>query len=82
MTRNITDCHQALQDAYNKAVAAWKAQYPDKSTPFISCAYRSFAEQQATYNQGRTLPGNIVTWALPGQSAHNYLPSLDRKSVV
>jgi hypothetical protein len=33
---------------------------------------RSFDEQQAIYNKGRSAPGEIVTRAVPGQSPHNY----------
>jgi len=33
---------------------------------------RSFTEQQSTYNQGRTTPGNVVTQARPGDSYHQY----------
>ena len=34
--------------------------------------FRSFADQQAIYDQGRTTPGKIVTWAKAGQSYHCY----------
>lgn len=33
---------------------------------------RTFEEQQTIYNKGRIAPGNIVTYAMPGQSYHNY----------
>ena len=33
---------------------------------------RTWAEQQALWNQGRTTPGKIVTHAQGGQSWHNY----------
>lgn len=33
---------------------------------------RTIEEQDALYAQGRTLPGNIVTRAKGGESAHNY----------
>lgn len=33
---------------------------------------RSFAQQQALWAQGRTMPGEVVTWAPPGSSYHNY----------
>lgn len=33
---------------------------------------RTFQEQDLIYQQGRTRPGNIVTWAKPGFSYHNY----------
>jgi len=37
-----------------------------------SGGFRSFEEQQAIYNQGRTTPGDIVSNARAGQSWHNY----------
>lgn len=33
---------------------------------------RTFAEQQKIWDQGRTKPGKVVTWAPPGSSYHNY----------
>ena len=38
---------------------------------------RTLEEQQRLYNQGRTTPGKIVTYAKPGQSAHNYGAAYD-----
>jgi hypothetical protein len=38
----------------------------------ITSAYRSFAEQDALFAQGRTQPGNIVTNARGGESIHNF----------
>lgn len=43
----------------------------------ISSGYRSNAEQQRLYNQGRTTAGNVVTNAKPGQSVHNYGLAID-----
>ena len=43
----------------------------------VTSGYRSFAEQQALYNQGRTTPGNIVTNAPPGHSYHNWGMAVD-----
>jgi peptidoglycan L-alanyl-D-glutamate endopeptidase CwlK len=37
--------------------------------------HRSDAEQATLYAKGRTTPGPIVTWAKPGTSRHNTLPS-------
>ena len=39
--------------------------------------FRSSAEQNALYAQGRTTPGQIVTWAKGGQSYHNYGLAVD-----
>jgi hypothetical protein len=33
---------------------------------------RTFAQQQAVYDQGRTAPGSVVTKARPGDSYHQY----------
>lgn len=41
----------------------------------VACGYRSMEEQARLYAQGRTEPGDIVTWARPGQSRHNFCPS-------
>jgi len=38
----------------------------------IYCGYRSNAEQDALYAQGRTVAGKIVTMAKAGQSKHNF----------
>ncbi|MCD9185618.1 MAG: peptidoglycan-binding protein [Pyrinomonadaceae bacterium] len=43
----------------------------------VTSGYRSFAEQNALYAQGRTKPGNIVTNARGGQSLHNYGLAVD-----
>jgi len=37
-----------------------------------TCTYRSNAEQDKAFAQGRTVRGNIVTRARGGQSAHNF----------
>lgn len=37
----------------------------------VTCTWRSAAEQDALYAQGRTVPGKIVTNARAGQSMHN-----------
>lgn len=43
----------------------------------ITNGYRSQAEQDALYEQGRTTPGSIVTWVRGGNSAHNYGMAVD-----
>ena len=43
----------------------------------VTCTYRSFAEQNALFEQGRSKPGPIVTNAQGGQSAHNYGLAID-----
>jgi len=43
----------------------------------ITQGLRTWSEQQAIYNQGRTTPGKIVTDAKPGYSAHNFGYAVD-----
>ncbi|MFJ5625461.1 M15 family metallopeptidase [Peribacillus loiseleuriae] len=43
----------------------------------ISDGYRSIAEQDKLYAQGRTAPGKVVTNAKGGQSNHNYGLAVD-----
>lgn len=38
----------------------------------IICGFRTYAEQDALYAQGRTVPGNTVTKARGGFSNHNF----------
>ncbi len=44
---------------------------------FVTSGFRSFAEQEVLYQQGRTTKGSIVTNAKPGQSNHNYGIAVD-----
>lgn len=43
----------------------------------ITSGTRTYAEQQALYDQGRSKPGKIVTNAKPGSSWHNHGVALD-----
>lgn len=43
----------------------------------IYCTYRSGAEQEELYEQGRTKPGKIVTNAHAGESLHNWRCAFD-----
>lgn len=43
-----------------------------KQYVIITCGYRSKAEQDALYAQGRTKPGNVITNAKGGFSQHNW----------
>ena len=43
----------------------------------FSHSLRTFAEQDAIYDQGRTKPGSIVTYAKGGESYHNYGLAID-----
>ena len=43
----------------------------------VTQGLRTWAEQQALYEEGRTVPGRIVTDAQPGASYHNYGLAID-----
>ncbi len=43
----------------------------------IAQTLRTIEEQDALYAQGRTKPGNIVTWAKGGESFHNFGVAFD-----
>lgn len=43
----------------------------------VTSTYRDFECQARLYAQGRALPGNIVTWAKPGDSWHNWRRAFD-----
>ena len=64
---------QSAIDAYNESVK----NTPIGVHPYITETYRSFAESDKLYAQGRTEPGEIVTNSKAGQSYHNYALALD-----
>lgn len=43
----------------------------------LTSGYRSLEEQARLYAQGRTAPGEVVTNAAPGKSAHNFGLAID-----
>lgn len=43
----------------------------------VTQALRTYAQQQALYDQGRTTPGNVVTKANAGYSMHNFGLAVD-----
>lgn len=86
-SRSLKDLHEILVSAYTKAIEAYKIKYPNRPQPFITCTFRSNAEQDALYRQPHDGIDNNhngiiddksekVTQAKPGESPHNYTPSL------
>ena len=58
-SRSIEDLTPETQALYQKFAEAMKA----KNIPYIvTCTFRSQLEQDALYEQGRSKPGQIVTW--------------------
>lgn len=54
----------------------------DGYTLIVTQGFRSIAEQNALYAQGRTKPGKIVTNARGGQSNHNHGEAVDFAFVI
>lgn len=75
-SRSKSDLHAHLVEAYNYAETEFIKRNPDKPKPFLTCTYRSHAEQTLLYSIGRTVKGNIVTRAKAGESPHNFKPSM------
>jgi len=69
MSRDPGHLHPDLQHRFNSFLMKCKEVGIDV---LVTCTYRSNQEQAALYEQGRTKPGPVVTWARPGESKHNY----------
>jgi len=74
-SRDEKDLTPRVRDAWRAARELYKTEHPTKPQPFLTCTYRSVAEQNELYAQGRFKPGKIVTNARGGQSNHNHNPS-------
>ncbi len=73
-SRRLEDLRAPFREKAERWQAACKAAGLDVLT---YCTYRSPEEQARLYAQGRTTPGKIVTYAKPGESAHNHGLALD-----
>lgn len=74
MSRLIEDLRPIMQPRARAFLSACDAEGIDL---LVTCTLRTLVEQAKLYAQGRTKPGQIVTRAKPGQSAHNYGLALD-----
>lgn len=68
-SRKLSDLHPKLRPFATAFLAKAAEQGIDV---LVTCTYRSGAEQDALYQQGRTKAGSIVTNARAGQSKHNF----------
>jgi hypothetical protein len=72
-----------LHPALRKALAALAEALDRRGmAALITDGFRSFAEQDAIFAQGRTTPGRIVSNARGGQSNHNYGLAVDLYPVL
>ena len=72
--RRLAEVNPQLANRIRRTAADLKAQ---GINVMVTSGYRSFAEQNELYAQGRTKPGDIVTKAKGGQSLHNYGLAVD-----
>lgn len=68
-SRDPNDLHPDLQPLFVRFMHEAKVQGLDL---LCTCTYRSGAEQDALYAQGRSKGGLVVTNARAGQSSHNF----------
>lgn len=73
-SRSIADLHPQARARAEKLLAQAKAAGLEL---VVTSTFRSFAEQDALYAQGRTKPGPRVTGARGGQSFHNVRRAFD-----
>lgn len=73
-SRLLTDLLDPVRDRAEKLLAAAQAQGIEL---LVTSTYRDFDSQTRLYAQGRTLPGQIVTWARAGESWHNWRRAFD-----
>lgn len=69
-SRSLDDLHPDIQPLCEWFMEQCRGADIDA---LITCTWRSPAEQDALYAQGRTKPGKIVTNAKAGQSKHNFM---------
>ncbi|WP_081910567.1 M15 family metallopeptidase [Hymenobacter sp. APR13] len=75
--QRLASVRPELRQAYASALLRW-LQNPALARlgrPIVTEGYRSAAEQDALYAQGRTKPGRIVTYKQGGASKHNRQPA-------
>lgn len=72
--RRLAEVNPQLANRIRRAAADLREQ---GINVMVTSGYRSFAEQNELYAQGRTKPGDIVTRARGGQSLHNYGLAVD-----
>lgn len=75
--KRLLQLHPKVRDLALSAYTDSVIQTPAGVHPFITQTYRSFEESDKIYQQGRTTPGSIVSYAKAGQSYHNYSLALD-----
>lgn len=81
--KRAMDLHPAIrEEVVNIITELEMTKLPANISVRIIQGLRTFPDQQALYDQGRTKPGNRVTNSKAGQSYHNYGLAIDFFLVV
>lgn len=80
--QRINKLHPSVRDEAIKIFDECNKALSGRAQMRITFSLRTFAEQQAIYNQGRTTSGSIVTNAKPGSSFHNYGLAVDIALII
>ncbi len=75
--RNILGDSRISPKMRTVAIATIKDLQSQGLKPYVISGFRSFEQQDEIYKQGRTKPGNKVTWVKGGGSWHNYGLAVD-----
>lgn len=75
MSRDPNLLHPELKKRMELLFDRYKRVYPHRPQPFLTGTYRTLEEQAELYAQGRTKPGQIVTWTKV--SMHNFGMAFD-----
>lgn len=73
----VEDLHPKIRTEIRSLIDTAEAALGPYAAIRIVQGLRTFPEQQALYDQGRTKPGNRVTNSKAGQSYHNYGLAID-----
>lgn len=80
--QRINLLHPKLRVEATKILGEIETVLKGKARCRFTFTLRTFAEQQAIYNQGRTIKGLVVSNAKAGQSLHNYGLAVDIALIV
>lgn len=80
--RRLQQLHPKLRDEAIGLFAEAECALSGRAKPRVTFGLRTFQEQQALYEQGRSKPGPIVTNAKPGSSFHNYGLAIDFALII
>lgn len=78
--KRVQELHPSVRDDFENFIT--DAERGLGITIRVTQGLRTFAEQRAIYDQGRTTPGKIVSKAAPGQSYHQYGLAVDLGELV